>query len=108
MWKIKVKYVIVAAFILGAVTAAVYYMSRTPEVIDEMRETDNVIEGLNNAQSDFKTESAEHKTQTVRRVVEIREAVRQEVLALGPDSLARFALGEIELWRSGTICQGGF
>jgi hypothetical protein len=90
----------VAAFLAGGLFF--YLTSGAKDVKREISETNLAVDRLDTAQSEFKTESAEHKTQTVKKVVEIREAVRQEVLALGPDNLARFALDEIELWRSGS------
>jgi hypothetical protein len=98
---------IAAGALLGVLCRAA--LSPPALVRQEEAETESVIASMDAAARRFEAETADHRTETERRVVVIREAIRREVLAYSPDGLADAARHEIELWRGsagGSIDKG--
>jgi len=88
--------------ILSFAAGVCFYFSWTPspKVQQEVSETDAMIKSGDVAIEEHKTTVIEHKAETVRRVVRIRDEVQREMFNLDADSLALAALGEIDLFRS--------
>jgi hypothetical protein len=85
--------ILLASAIIGGVT-----FWRAVGVVDTDAVNQTIQAGIISADEERKI-IERHKLEAAERVVVIREQVRQEVLALGPDSLADFARNEIRVFR---------
>lgn len=85
----------IAALLLGVIC---YIWLQRPESV-EPGEVKKQIVHIEETAQEFTQATAEHRDETKRKVVVIREEVRQEISALDADGLALAALEEIELFR---------
>jgi hypothetical protein len=95
------KLVCVIAILSFAVGVCFYFSwPPSPEAQKEVSETNAMIKSLDVAIEEQRTTIIEHKTETVRRVVRIRDEVEREMSNLDADGLALAAIYEINLFRS--------
>jgi hypothetical protein len=92
-----------SAAILGVLLGVWYCFTLSPPKPEaEVKETNEIIASMDVAAERFGEEIREHRVETKKKVVIIRDAVRLEILALDPDGLADAARHEISLWRGGS------
>lgn len=91
--------VIVALVSIALVAGVVYAFTWTPpDVVAERDKTQTLVEGVQETAQESRRVDQEHKIQTIREVVTIREKIYAEARAMPPDALLAGVLDELDLF----------